>query len=128
VPPLFIKPRGGRGGVQAFLARTAEEVGFFAGYVTDPVVQEFLDGPEFTLDLMCDFEGGPLSVVPRERAVIRAGVTDRGRTVNDPALIDLALECAQVFDFFGPVNIQCRIVAGRPVVFEINARFSGGFP
>jgi carbamoyl-phosphate synthase large subunit len=26
------------------------------------------------------------------------------------------------------VNIQCRVVDGRPVVFEINARFSGGIP
>jgi carbamoyl-phosphate synthase large subunit len=26
------------------------------------------------------------------------------------------------------VNIQCRIVSGRPVVFEINPRFSGGIP
>ena len=35
-----------------------------------------------------------LSVVPRERVVIRAGVIDRGRTSNDPELIDLALACA----------------------------------
>jgi carbamoyl-phosphate synthase large subunit len=126
--PLFIKPRGGRGGVQAYRANTAEELAFFSNYVADAVVQEFLDGPEFTLDLFCDFRGRPLSVVPRQRVVIRAGVIDRGRTVDDPALIDLALQCARVFDFFGPVNIQCRIAGGRPVVFEINARFSGGIP
>jgi carbamoyl-phosphate synthase large subunit len=78
--------------------------------------------------LLCDFRGRPLSVVPRERVVIRAGVIDRGRTVNDAALIELALQCAGVFDFFGAVNIQCRVAGGRPVVFEINARFSGGIP
>ncbi|MFP5380200.1 MAG: ATP-grasp domain-containing protein, partial [Vicinamibacteria bacterium] len=58
----------------------------------------------------------------------RAGVMDRGRTVDDPALIDLAIACARVLPFRGPVNIQCRMVRGRPVVFEINARFSGGIP
>ena len=26
------------------------------------------------------------------------------------------------------VNIQCRVVNGTPVVFEINPRFSGGIP
>jgi carbamoyl-phosphate synthase large subunit len=26
------------------------------------------------------------------------------------------------------VNIQCRLVDGEPVVFEINPRFSGGIP
>jgi carbamoyl-phosphate synthase large subunit len=30
--------------------------------------------------------------------------------------------------FVGPINIQCRIVDGRPVIFEINPRFSGGIP
>ena len=49
-----------------------------------PIVQEYLDGPEFTIDVLCDFDGRPLSIVPRERVVIRAGVIDRGRTVNDP--------------------------------------------
>ena len=30
--------------------------------------------------------------------------------------------------FAGAVNVQCRVVQGRPVVFEINPRFSGGIP
>lgn len=126
--PLFIKPRRGRGSVGAFAVRSPRELEFFSDYVADPVVQTFLDGPEFTIDLLCDFAGQPLSIVPRRREVIRAGVTDRGRTVNDPALIRVAQECAEVLRFAGAVNIQCRLVDGRPVVFEINPRFSGGIP
>ncbi len=68
----------------------ARELEFFLRLRPDPVVQEYLDGPEFTIDVLCDFEGAPLSIVPRERVVIRAGVIDRGRTVNDPRLIALA--------------------------------------
>jgi carbamoyl-phosphate synthase large subunit len=126
--PLFVKPRGGRGSIGAFRVQTAEELAFFSHYVEDPVIQEFLDAPEYTIDLLCDFDGRPLSVVPRERVLIRAGVIDRGRTVLDPALIDLALDCARVFPFRGPVNVQCRTANGRPTVFEINPRFSGGIP
>ena len=126
--PLFIKPRRGRGSVGAYSVRTRRELDFFLDYVPDPVVQTFLDGPEFTIDLLCDFTGQPLSIVPRRREVIRAGVTDRGRTVNDPALINVAEVCAAVLQFVGAVNIQCRVVDGRPVVFEINPRFSGGIP
>ncbi len=126
--PMFVKPRGGRGSIGAFVARTPDELAFFTRYVEDPVIQDYLVGPEFTIDLMCDFDGRPLSVVPRERVVIRAGVIDRGRTVLDPALIDTALECARAFRFHGPVNVQCRVVDGEPTVFEINPRFSGGIP
>jgi carbamoyl-phosphate synthase large subunit len=126
--PLFIKPRVGRGGVSAYPVRNARELAFFLGYVPDPVVQTYLDGPEFTVDVFCGFTGEPLSIVPRERVVIRSGVVDRGRTVSDPALIELGLACARALPFRGAVNLQCRVVSGRPVVFEVNARFSGGIP
>lgn len=126
--PLFVKPRGGRGGVGAFPVRSSRELQFFLDYVADPIVQEHLAGPEFTIDMLCDFAGRPLSIVPRRRDVIRAGVIDRGCTVNDPALIALARSCARALDFAGPINIQCRVANGRPTVFEINARFSGGIP
>jgi carbamoyl-phosphate synthase large subunit len=126
--PLFIKPRFGRGSVGAFSIRTERELEFFLDYVGDPVVQEYLDGPEFTIDVLCDAEGRAVAVVPRERVVIRAGVIDRGRTSGDRALIDLALECVEAIPFVGPLNIQCRVVSGRPTVFEINPRFSGGIP
>lgn len=126
--PLFVKPRYGRGGVGAFPARTAAELAFFSSYVADAVVQEFLEGPEFTLDMMCDFDGRVLSIVPRERVVIRAGVSDRGRTVHDPRLMALAVQTAAVLRLAGAVNVQCRVVNGHPVIFEINPRFSGGIP
>jgi carbamoyl-phosphate synthase large subunit len=126
VLPLFIKPRRGRGSVGAHPVLTREHLRFFLGYVADPVVQEYLDGPEFTIDLFCDLEGRPISAVPRERLVIRSGVTDRGRTVRDTALMDLACRCAEVLQFRGAVNVQCRVVDGTPIIFEINPRFSGG--
>jgi len=119
--PLFVKPRGGRGGIGAFAARTRRELDFFLEYVENPVVQAYLDGPEFTIDLLCD-RGRPLSIVPRERVVIRSGVMDRGRTVRSQPLIDLGRACAAALEFHGAVNIQCRIVAGVPTVFEIDRK------
>jgi carbamoyl-phosphate synthase large subunit len=126
--PLFIKPRGGRGAVGAFPLRSRRELDFFLGYVDDPVVQEYLDGPEFTIDVLCDFDGQPLSIVPRERVVIRSGVMDRGRTVKSARLIELARLACLAIPFAGPLNIQCRMSGGEPVIFEINPRFSGGIP
>jgi len=126
--PLFIKPRLGRGSVGAFPVRNQRELDFFRTYVTDPVLQPFLDGPEFTIDVLSDFAGTVLSIVPRERALIRAGVVDRGRTVRDPRLMALGMDCARAIRAVGAINIQCRVVDNVPTVFEINPRFSGGIP
>jgi carbamoyl-phosphate synthase large subunit len=126
--PLFIKPRFGRGSVGAFPVRDERELAFFLSYVDTPVLQPYLAGPEFTIDLLCDFNGRALSVVPRERVVIRSGVVDRGRTVKDAALIELGVACAREMRCIGALNIQCRVVDGQPVIFEINPRFSGGIP
>ena len=126
--PLFIKPRGGRGAVGAFPMRSPRELDFFTGYVEDAVIQEYLDGPEFTIDVLCDFDGRPLSIVPRERVVIRSGVMDRGRTVRDEKLTALAIAACDAIPFVGPINIQCRMSGDQPKIFEINPRFSGGIP
>jgi carbamoyl-phosphate synthase large subunit len=125
---LFIKPRVGRGGVGAFAIRNRRERDFFLEYVQGPIVQEFLQAPEYTIDMLCDWSGRPIFIVPRERTVIRSGVIDRGRTVKNDALQALALEVAAAIRFQGPVNIQCRMRGDVPVVFEINPRFSGGIP
>lgn len=126
--PLFIKPRYGRGGVGAFPIRNRRELAFFLDYVEEPVLQPFLSGPEFTIDLLCDFDGRAIAIVPRERVVIRAGVVDRGRTVKDGRLIEIGAACARAMPCAGALNIQCRIVDGAPIIFEINPRFSGGIP
>lgn len=125
-PPLFVKPRRGRGSVGAYSIVKPGQLEFFLGYVDDPVVQEYLDGPEYTIDLFCDLQGRVIAAVPRERLVIRSGVSDRGRTVKSRVLMDLAVRCAEVLQFRGAVNIQCRVVDGTPIIFEINPRFSGG--
>ncbi len=126
--PLFIKPRFGRGGVGAYPVRDAREYAFFRDYVDTAVVQEYLTGPEFTIDICSDFDGRVLAIVPRERVVIRAGVIDRGRTVRDSRLLALGMAVAHALPFVGAANVQCRLVDGVPVVFEINPRFSGGIP
>jgi carbamoyl-phosphate synthase large subunit len=124
--PLFLKPRQGRGSVGCHYIANERELRFFLDYVQDPVVQEFLHGREFTIDVLADFNGRIISVVPRERLVVRSGVTDRGQTWHNPALIDLGVRVAEALQIRGPANIQLKWHADRSTVFEVNPRFSGG--
>jgi carbamoyl-phosphate synthase large subunit len=126
--PLFLKPRTGRGSVGAYSINGERELRFFLEYVSNPVVQAYLFGKEFTIDLLADFCGKVISVVPRERMVVRSGVTDRGRTLNHPALIELAVRTAEALDIRGPANIQAKLHNEKATLFEVNPRFSGGIP
>ena len=124
--PLFIKPRVGRGAVGAHVLNDARDLAYFLDRVESPIVQEYLTGPEFTIDVLCDGRGRPISIVPRERVVVRSGVIDRGRTVKSRPLIELAERVCEAFVFTGALNIQCRMRGSEARVFEINPRFSGG--
>jgi carbamoyl-phosphate synthase large subunit len=126
--PLFLKPRSGRGSVGAYAIHNEKELRFFLEYVPDAVVQEFLHGREFTIDVLADFNGKVISVVPRERIVIRSGVSDRGRTWNHPGLIETGVRVAEALDIRGPANIQVKLNNDTATVFEVNPRFSGGIP
>ncbi len=126
--PMFLKPRSGRGSVGAFPIRNERELRFFLDYVPDPVVQEFLEGKEFTIDLLANFDGRVIGVVPRERMVVRSGVTDRGQTVKHPGMIQMAILTAETLDIRGPANIQVKLRNEKATLFEVNPRFSGGIP
>lgn len=124
--PLFIKPRGGRGSVQSYIVKNKRELDFFMEYVPDPLVQDYLDGKEFTVDAYFSREGELISYVPRYRLVIRSGVSDRGRTFKDKVLEKWIKMIGKSIKFEGAVNIQGKVYKGETTFFEINPRFSGG--
>lgn len=125
--PLFVKPRKGRGSVGAFPVRNEKEFVFFTGYVKDPVMQTYLDGKEFTVDAFFDRNGNLIRCIPRQRLVIRSGVSDRGVTFSNLRLTELVSRIGKAFKFEGAINIQGKMVDESNIsFFEINPRFSGG--
>ena len=66
--PLILKPVRGMGSEGIFLARNRKELAFFYEYAGDNVlVQECVTGREYTMDVLCDFDGEPVYIVPRIR-------------------------------------------------------------
>jgi len=126
--PLFIKPRQGSAAKHAFRVENARELEFFLEYVPDPIVQEFLDGPEITSDVVCDLEGGLLAVTCRKRLEVRWGEVAKGVTVAEPLVVRGCEAIARELPAVGPITVQCILVGGLPRFTEINARFGGGLP
>lgn len=126
--PLFIKPRSGSASKQTFKINNEQELSFFLNYVTNPIVQEYLPGPEITNDVICDLEGNVLAVVSRQRIEVRGGEVAKGKTIYNKEIIQHCLTIAQGLKAIGPITVQCILREGEPCFTEINARFGGGVP
>lgn len=126
--PLFIKPRQGSAAKHTFEVRTEREFRFFVDYVQDPIIQEYLPGPEITNDVICDLDGDVLAVVSRRRIEVRWGEVAKGVTMYDPRITEACVKVAQALPAVGPITVQCMMKDGIPHFTEINARLGGGVP
>ena len=126
--PVYVKPRFGRGSVNVFAVNNEIQLRLFLNYVPDAIVQDNLVGTEFTIDVLSDFNARVISIVPRERLVIRAGVSDRGVTRHNEQIMAFARNLAERLQIVGPANIQCKWDGRKVSLIEVNPRFSGGIP
>jgi len=128
--PLFLKPRHGSASHNARPVRSRAELDYFRAAVADCVVQEYIEGVEYTVDVFADFEGRPRCAVPRRRHEVRGGEVSKGETVKHPRMMG---ECCRLVRALGGcvgmVTIQCFLTPDDRMVFiEINPRFGGGVP
>lgn len=127
--PLFIKPRYGQGSQDTFIIKDYKELEFFVEYVSDPIVQEYVKGTEYTIDTLSDLEGNLLSAVPRKRIEVRAGEVSKAVTIKDDRLIHWAKKIIESLGIIGPANLQAIVTLEGDIKFiEINPRFGGGVP
>lgn len=127
--PAFIKPKDGSSSINAFKVENEEELEVYAGQVDDYIVQPFVSGHEYTIDIFCDWYGNPVTIVPRERLQVRAGEVLKTRIELDQNMIEESRELCKAFKPCGPMTVQLiRDDAGTDWFIEINPRFGGGAP
>ena len=129
--PCFVKPIHGSAAIGSRRIGSERELRAHAAtYGNQLLVQEYVPGQEFTIDVFRRRDGVICAVVPRQRLSIRAGEVEKGITVNDPQLIECTVKLVeQLPGAWGVLNAQCRRPAGgEPRFFEINLRFGGGAP
>ena len=72
--PVIIKPNTGSASVGVHRIENRTELDFFSNYVKDPIVQEIISGEEYTIDILVDFQGKAISIVPRLRLETRISI------------------------------------------------------
>jgi carbamoyl-phosphate synthase large subunit len=126
--PLFIKPLNGSSSINAFKVNSKEELIFFRKYINKPMVQEFISGDEFTVDVFCDFESNPITIVPRKRLTVRSGEILNGKIKKDRQIIEDVKRLITVLKPIGHITVQCMKTEKGIEYIEINPRFGGGAP
>lgn len=128
--PLLLKPANGSCSIGVTKVYNKKELMFFLEYLNDPIVQEFIQGDEYTIDVLVDFYGRVQCAVPRLRIETRAGEVSKAITVNDKEIIDWSYKVAGLMDgAMGCITLQCfKQKKGELKFIEINPRFGGGFP
>ena len=126
--PAIAKPRAGRGsrGV-AEIADAAELRARIPEWREPMVLQERLDGDEYTIDLLADAEGQLCQASVRRRLKVNAGISVAGEIVSPEPFIDALEVLTRELRLVGPSCVQGKLdAAGRPCFYDINPRLGGG--
>lgn len=132
--PAVIKPVNGMGSQGVYSVNTNDELEAAKILLHDDyIVQEKVEGKEYTIDVLCDFEGNVVSAVPRERIEVRSGEVSKSRTVKNDSIISETVRLIKSLNKYGkvigPITVQCFVTKKSEIVFlEINPRFGGGVP
>lgn len=125
--PIIVKPRVGCRSIGVHLVTSSEEAQFAISSLDDPIIQEFIDGHEFTCTVA--IVKGIISEVLCLKRDLRAGDTYRAFPVNSDVIEDYVRNIAVKLGIEGSCNFQLRVDKnGAPKLFEINSRFSGTTP
>ena len=129
--PCFVKPVRGSASIGTGLLRDEKELrAHVATYGDLMLIQEYVPGREYTVDVYRSRDGQVRCVVPRQRLKVRSGEVEKGVTVASEELMDTTRRLVECLgDIWGVFCCQCRWGDdGPPRFFEINPRFGGGAP
>lgn len=93
------------------------------------LLQDFVEGREVGMDIFNDHEGSFLSAHFREKMAMRAGETDKARSFNNEAFLEMAKGLSAKFRHTGNMDIDfMETNAGEVYFIDFNPRFGGGYP
>lgn len=128
--PLFLKPRIGSSSLGAHRINSQASLVYHRQAGVDIIVQEFIEGDEYTVDVFADFSGKARCAIPRRRREVRGGEVSKGQATRHDRMMAEACRLVETLGgCLGMITIQCFLTPADEIVFiEINPRFGGGVP
>lgn len=126
--PVVVKPRTGSGSRDISVVMSRAELAAMTRSA-DFIVQEYLPGEEYSIDVLAAVDGHVVASVPRVRERVDSGVSVAGRTIRDEELERFGSVVMETTGLTYIANVQCRRDrAGQPALLEVNARVPGTLP
>jgi carbamoyl-phosphate synthase large subunit len=93
----------------------------------DRIIQEYLPGKEYTVDVFCDMSSNIINHVIRERVATKAGISTKSTVLFDKSISLIVGQLVHHLSIKGPACVQLRNNdKGSPHVIECNPRLGGG--
>lgn len=124
--PVILKPKEGIGSKGVKIINNLEELERQLPLDESFLIQEYIEGVEYSIDSISDAHGKFLACVPRERMVVKAGQTVKGKTTKDNELERWGKTVAETFGIQGPGCSQCKVRDGEIYFMEMNPRYGTG--
>ena len=126
--PAFIKPKDGSSSINAFKITTVNELNTYKNMIKNPIIQSFVEGDEYTVDVFLDFDANVIVATPRLRLATRSGEISKGKIIKDKDIIADVIRMMEILKPIGHITVQCMKTAEGIKYIEINPRFGGGAP
>ncbi|MFV9551007.1 ATP-grasp domain-containing protein [Algibacter sp. PT7-4] len=144
--PLVLKPRWGSGSIGIDFPESIEELKLSyklqkiklqktiltkaneESVVDDILIQEKLNGIEYGMDIVNDFEGNYYGTFAKEKLAMRSGETDKAKSVIDHSFEKLGQLISENLRHIGNIDSDVFVVNNKLYLLEINPRFGGGYP
>lgn len=132
--PLIVKPREGHGSLHVYVVNDDDEARYAISRIQKagwrPMLQEYLGGEdaEFTSGVTVDKSGKYVMSSISMLKAVKSGQTYKAFIDDYDDINKYAEDVALKIGARGSINIQSKLVDGKPKTFEINPRFSATCP
>lgn len=144
--PLVIKPRWGSASIGIEFPETRQELELAyellklrlgrsilsqvsqEDFDQSILIQECIDGQEYGMDVLNDFDGNYRGSFVRQKLSMRGGETDKAKSIIDQRFEHLGHAIGDKLKHLG--NLDCDVFATSDALYvlELNPRFGGGYP
>ena len=125
--PAILKPRVGKGSEGVRLINKLSEVPDVHSFLEKGyILQDFIEGEEYTVDILSDKNFNIISMVQRKRVRIESGISVVAEVVEDAEGRDVCASLNSKLQMCGMYCVQYIKNNSGIFILEVNPRFGGG--